>query len=307
MPGAGPASLKSAIPQRAGAAGDVAIVPVHGVLMRHPAFIDTLFGATSTEAIGRALHAAATDPAIKAIVLDVDSPGGVVAGVQELALEVYQANAQKPVVAVATDMMASAAYWISAAADSVWVANDTTRVGSIGIIAKHHDISERERMLGIKTTEIFAGTYKTLGSAHAPLSEEARSALQAQVDYLYSLFVDEVARYRGVSSSTVLGRMADGRIFLGAQAISAGLADGKATLEEIAGRLSVGTLARRRSIAGSAAPAPRVVANALSLEERCQATWREDAEVRAEFGEDFAAFLAWERLVAAGRVINQRK
>lgn len=285
----------------------IAIIPVHGVLMRHVGFLDALFGASSTELVGQELRAAAADPGVKAIVLDVDSPGGMVDGTQELARLVHEVGAVKQVAAVANGAMCSAAYWIASAADSVWVSSDTVPVGSIGVLAKHFDISSRERMLGIKTSEIFAGRYKVLGSQHAALSDEGREDLQARVDHLYSLFVNDVARFRATPASTVLSRMADGRVFLGRQAIAAGLADGAATVEEIAGRLAAGTLPRRRTAAaadlgGEAAAMPSL----QTFEGRCKTKWRQDVALQNEFGGNFAAYVAWERVVSAGRVHGRR-
>jgi len=129
--------------------------------------------------------------------------------------------------------MASAAYWIGSAADSLFISGPTAQVGSIGIIATHIDKSQANANQGIKVTEITAGKYKGLGSSHAPLNQASRDGIQAQVDYLYGVFVDTVAAYRGISTDTVLSDMADGRVFIGNQAIEAGLADGTATLVEL--------------------------------------------------------------------------
>lgn len=100
-------------------------------------------------------------------------------------------------------------------------------------------------MQGIKTTEITAGQYKRVASQYAPLSESGRASIQDTVDYLYSIFVGAVAKARGVSEDKVLQDMADGRVFIGQQAIAAGLVDGVSTLE--------GAIARVRQLAAGVA------------------------------------------------------
>ncbi|MDH5528380.1 MAG: S49 family peptidase, partial [Nitrospirota bacterium] len=119
------------------------------------------------------------------------------------------------------------------AADSVFISGPTAQVGSIGIIATHIDQSQADAKQGIRVTEIAAGKYKGLASSHAPLSQDGKDQIQQKVDYLYGVFVETVARHRGVPVETVLKDMADGRVFIGQQAIDAGLVDGTATLEEL--------------------------------------------------------------------------
>jgi signal peptide peptidase SppA len=290
--------------------GGVAIVAVEGVLMRRPGFFDMLFGAQSLEEIKLDISAALEDPAVKGIVLDINSPGGTVDGSQELARAVYEANARKPVAALANGLMASAAYWIGAAADSVHVSSDTAFLGSIGVLATHFDLSERERMFGIKASDVYAGRYKALGSPHAPLSDVARETMQGQVDYLYTVFVNDVAQFRGVAVGTVRDQMADGRIFIGEQAIAAGLADGRASLAELVGSMNGGALRRRRPIPGASMAGVVAFHGAQhrheTLEERCKRTWDTNPELRGQFGNYFEAYLAEQRLVAEGRIVGGR-
>jgi len=148
---------------------------------------------------------------------------------------------KKPIVALADGFAASAAYWIGSAADKMYITSDTTAVGSIGVVATHFDYSKAEAQRGITVTEIAAGKYKRIASEHAPLSEEGRTSIQDQVDHVYGVFVDAVARNRGVSSQTVLDKMAEGKLFLGKQAISAGLVDGMSSLEKLVAQLGATT------------------------------------------------------------------
>lgn len=212
--------------------GGTAIIEVQGVIMKRANMFTQISGATSTQLLAKDFETAMADPSVHSIVLAVDSPGGSVDGTQAMADTVRAARdtGRKAIVAVADGMMASAAYWIGSAADKVYISGDTTSVGSIGVVAKHMDYSKAEEAAGVKVTEISAGKYKRVASQHEPLSQEGRQTLQDQVDHIYSVFVDAVAANRGVSTERVLSKMADGKLFIGKQAIDAGLVDGVSTI-----------------------------------------------------------------------------
>lgn len=222
----------------------VAIIPVQGVLGKKANLFTQVSGMASTEMIGNDFKAALNDPQVTGIVLAIDSPGGTVDGTQSLANLVASARGVKPVVTLASGAMCSAAYWIGASAAEAFISSGTDQVGSIGVVAGHKDISAAEAMQGVKTTEITAGQYKRVASQYAPLSEAGRANIQDTVDYLYSIFVADVAKARGVSEEQVLQDMADGRVFIGQQAIDAGLVDGVSTLD--------GAIARVRQLAAGA-------------------------------------------------------
>jgi len=209
-----------------------ALIPLQGVLGRRMNLMSNMSGGTSTELFARDVQAAVNDPEVQSIVLLVDSPGGTVAGTQSAASVVMAARGSKPIAAFVEGTMASAAYWIGSAADVVVLDSSTAQVGSIGVVATHTDISRMEEASGIKTTEIVAGAYKRIASQHGPLSEAGRESIQSQVDYLYAQFVQDVAMQRGVSEEKTLANMADGRIFIGKQAVENGLADSVLTLSE---------------------------------------------------------------------------
>jgi signal peptide peptidase SppA len=210
-----------------------ALIPLRGVLGRRMNLMSNMSGGTSTELFARDVQAAVADPEVQSIVLMVDSPGGTVAGTQAAASVVMAARGTKPIAAMVEGTMASAAYWIGSAADVVVLDSTTAQVGSIGVVATHTDISKAEEAAGVKTTEIVAGSYKRIASQHGPLTEAGRKSIQDQVDYLYAQFVQDVAMQRGVSEEKVLSDMADGRVFIGQQAIDAGLADGVNTLDGV--------------------------------------------------------------------------
>jgi capsid assembly protease len=239
--------------------GGVAVVPVIGVLAKRANLFMQVSGGTSTQQMQGWLAQAAADPAVSAIVLEVDSPGGQVDGVQQFAQQVRQIRADgKPVVAWINGIGASGGYWIASAAERVLIADATTVVGSIGVVATHVDVSKREAALGLKTTEITAGKYKRIASPYAPLSEQGRATIQEQVDAIYSVFVEAVAEQRGVSVETVLSDMADGRVFIGQQAVAAGLVDGVSTLDALIAELQPRPGAGRRvSPSTSGAPMNR--------------------------------------------------
>ncbi len=210
----------------------VAIVTLDGVLAKRMNLFMRISGGTSTQIAAKEIRAALADPAVKAIVLNIDSPGGTVDGTQELADLVYSARGVKPIVAVADGTMCSAAYWIGCAADKVFITSDTTVVGSIGVVATHMDYSRQDKNAGIDTTEITAGRFKRLDTESGSLTREGRAEFQAQVDQLYQVFIAAVARNRDTTEDDVHERMADGRTFLGQKAIATGLVDGVATLSQ---------------------------------------------------------------------------
>jgi len=209
-----------------------AVIEVEGVLHRGSPWISRFYGGTNLDTVHGALQAALADPNVRSILFYIDSPGGGISGLQELAGAIREARTRKPVTAWTDGLMASGAYWLASAAGRVFISGDTTMVGSIGVVSRHVDVRKAEEQRGFKTTEIYAGKYKTLGSPHQALSADARAQLQERVDALYRVFVDDVAAGRRTTSRAVLDRMADGRLFIGRAAIDAGLVDGVRSLEE---------------------------------------------------------------------------
>lgn len=217
----------------------VAVVPINGVIAKKMNLFAEISGGTSSQLTAIALNHAVNNPDVHSIMLSIDSPGGTVDGTQMLA-DVVRSIRQggKPIVTLAGGSMCSAAYWIGSAAAAVYIEDGTTAVGSIGVVTSHTDISGAESARGIKTTEISAGKYKRISSQYGPLSEEGRQTIQDQLDYTYSLFVDAVAVNRNVPASAVIANMADGKVFIGKQAIDAGLVDGVMTYEALIVKLN---------------------------------------------------------------------
>ena len=238
--------------QPAAGGGPVAVIPLYGVISPRMNMMSQISGGTSAEAFGKTFRAAVADPEISAVIMDVDSPGGSVFGIEELAKIIRDGRGRKPIVAVANTMMASAAYWLAAQADEI-VASPSSQVGSIGVIGVHQDVSEAEAKLGIRTTLVTAGKFKGDGNEHEPLSDSARAAMQQMVNSYYAAFTQDVARGRAVPATQVRDGMGEGRILGAKEAVTAGLVDGIGTLEQAIMRLASGS---KRVAMKAAADAP---------------------------------------------------
>ena len=198
----------------------IAVIPIHGSLVRRTSGLEADSGLTSYQSIQQMLEMARDDSAVDALLLDIDSPGGESSGVFDLADKIRTIGLQKPIWAVANDMAFSAAYAMASAAQKVYVSR-TGGVGSIGVIAMHVDQSVKDAQEGLHYTAVYAGSRKNDLSPHGPMTTEAQRFLQGEVDRVYGLFVDSVARYRGLSSNAV--RDTEAGVFFGKDAVRAGL------------------------------------------------------------------------------------
>lgn len=216
--------------------GRIAVVPVMGIIAQRANMLTDFSGGVSTELLGATIDSLVADRSVKAIVLNVDSPGGSVYGVPELADKLLKARDEKKVVAVANATAASAAYWLASQTSEI-VVTPSGSVGSIGVVAAHTDETKAEEQAGVKTTLVTAGRYKAELHPSQPLSAEARDSLQADVDKYYGMFVKAVAKGRGVTAAKVDGEFGQGRMVLAADAVAAGMADRVATLEQTLRRL----------------------------------------------------------------------
>lgn len=203
----------------AGAGWQVAVHPLEGLLLHK---LD--WWGTAVEAWRDQLVALAADPSINGIVVTVDSPGGSVYGIEEAADALYSLRGVKPVVALVNPLAASAAYWIASQAAHI-VITPSGDAGSIGVWMAHMDLSRFYDEAGITVSLISAGRYKTEGNPWEPLGDEARVALQEDVDRSYAAFLRAVARGRGVDVATVEARYGQGRVLDAAEALAAGMVD----------------------------------------------------------------------------------
>ena len=224
------------LPTRAmsGSPPGVAVIPIHGTLVRRTVGLEAESGLTSYAGLAAQLDAAIGNPEVSAILLDIDSPGGESGGVFDLADRIRAASQIKPVWAVANDMAFSAAYALASAASRVFVSR-TGGVGSIGVIAMHVDQSEKDAQDGVHYTAVFAGDRKNDLNPHEPISSEAHAFLKAEVNRIYGLFVETVARHRGIEASAV--RDTEAGLFFGQAAVAMGLADAIGTFDEALAQL----------------------------------------------------------------------
>lgn len=249
-------ALSAARPQRPVSSGDtVDVLNITGVISPKPSLFSMWFGGTALTDFQAELEAAVNNPRVAGIVINVDSPGGSVALVQETAAQIRAARAIKPIVAVANTTAASAAYWLASQATEV-VSTPSGAVGSIGIYTAHTDWSGAEEKEGLKTTLISAGKYKTEGNPFEPLSKEAQKAMQANVDSYYLAFAQDVAAGRGVSESAIVDGYGQGRTLRAEKALAAGMIDRIETLDQAIARMT-SELGGKTS---AAAPPPQVSA-----------------------------------------------
>ncbi len=224
--------------------GRVAVVPVMGVIAQRMGMLSAFSGGVSTEQLGATIDSLVADTGVKSIVLNIESPGGSVYGVPELADRMLAARDRKKIVAVANSYAASAAYWLASVSSEI-VVTPSGSVGSVGVIAAHQDTSKADEAAGYKTTLVTAGKYKAETDPSVPLSAEARDNLQAAVDAYYSMFVKSIAKGRGVSASKVDADFGQGRMLLAREAVAAGMADRVATLQQTLVRLGADEQAAR--------------------------------------------------------------
>ncbi len=201
--------------------GDVAVIPIRGPISRRANLFTEISGATSLELLAKDFNTAIESPSIRRIVLDIDSPGGAVAGISEFAAMVNKS--EKPVTAYVENMAASAAYWIASAADKI-IMSDTAMAGSIGVVGTYRpDKSDTVRIIS---------TQSPLKQA-TPDTEKGLAEVQARVDDLAAVFIGAVAKYRGVTREKVLADFGQGGIKVGEKAVSAGMADRIGSLESV--------------------------------------------------------------------------
>lgn len=207
----------------------VAIIPVIGPIMRYANVFSEISGATSIQLLATELQTAVDDPAVKSIILEIDSPGGQVAGVSDFAAQIRAAD--KPIHAYISNTGASAAYWIASAADSI-IASDTAQVGSIGVVMQ---VSMEEEDGSIK----FISSQSPLKHVN-PGSYQGRMQYQKSVDALAEVFINAVAGYRGTTREQVIANFGNGGVFIAADAKAAGMVDSIGSLEPLIAQLSSG-------------------------------------------------------------------
>ena len=200
----------------------VAIIPVQGMLVQRGGWMNALSGLTGFDAVRSSFAEAFNDDTVKAILLDIDSPGGEVAGCFDLVDAIYGARGKKPVWASLSENAFSAAYALASACDKICVPR-TGGTGSIGVIAMIADITKALSKEGVAVNIIQFGARKADGYSEAPFTPQARARFQAQIDAVGNLFVNTVARNRNMKASAVIAQQA--MTYMGQDGVRAGLAD----------------------------------------------------------------------------------
>lgn len=256
--------------QRADAAAEgsvIAVISVMGVIAQHAHQVESISGpgGTSTQRLGESLDAAMADPAVKAVVFNVDSPGGNVHGVQELADKMMGHRGKKPMIAQVNSTAGSAAYWIIANCDEI-VVPPSGEVGSVGVYCLHGDVSGANEQKGVKYTFIKAtdSPYKVEGNPYEPLAGEALAYRQAQTDSYMRDFHSGIARGRGTTVARVKADFGKGRMMRAQDAVKFGLADKIGTMEQTLQRVAKSPAAK---LMRAADVAPGVLALAFDTEE----------------------------------------
>lgn len=216
----------------------IAVLPLYGVVTQRGNMVDDISGpgSSSTQQFTAALRQVLADDTVGQILIDIDSPGGSVYGVAELASEIIKARAQKPVIAVANSLAASAAYWIGCSASEFYV-TPGGEVGSIGVWQAHFDYSKALEEEGVKPTLISAGKYKVEGNPYVPLVAEAQAFMQSRVDDYYNAFIKAVAKGRNVPIADVRSGMGEGRVLGADAALAQNMVDGIATFDEVLSKM----------------------------------------------------------------------
>lgn len=209
----------------------VAVVAVSGSLVTGSAGYAMLFGATGYDDLRHVLIKAATDPDVNSILLNVNSGGGAVGGIQDAANLIARVRSAKPVITYTGSIMASSALWLGRQAEYV-VAADTAVVGSVGVLQVHIEYSKQLEQEGVTATVVRGGDQKALANRYEPLSPKAKENMEKQAKHLYDVFLGAMAKATNLDVEVAEAKFGQGREFIGSQAKSAGLVDKIGTFEE---------------------------------------------------------------------------
>jgi signal peptide peptidase SppA len=204
--------------------GAVGVIPIEGTLVHKGSFIGSYSGDTSYEGLHRQVNAARRDPLVRGVVFEVDSCGGEVSGVFDCAEAIFELSAEKPTIAILTDVAFSAGYLLAAATRQI-VIPETGGAGSIGVIAMHADFSGALEKDGVAVTIIKAGEHKADGNSFQALPADVASRWQAELERTRRQFAETVGRFRGSRLTTEAALATEADCFTGIDAVKTGLAD----------------------------------------------------------------------------------
>jgi signal peptide peptidase SppA len=213
----------------------VAVIGVEGPIVRYADLFSEISGATSVESLSLDFQQAMEAANVRQILLNINSPGGQVDGIQELADMIRAGAAEKPVTAYVDGQAASAAYWLAAAASRI-IASESSLLGSVGVVAAITDRTGAQERQGIKRYEIVSSRapYKRVN----PATPEGQAVIQETIDALEDIFIGRLAAFRGVSVEAVQQNFGQGKQFIARRAVGAGMADQIDTFEPLVARLA---------------------------------------------------------------------
>ena len=220
--------------------GKVAIVPLRGIISPRASMTSnsSTGGGATAEGFASNIDQFADDDTVKAIIVDADTPGGNVLGVDEASAAVAAVRGRKPIVVQVNGNLASAGYWIGASADEI-VMTPSSSVGAIGVRMAHDDLTAKLEKDGVSREILSAGKFKGEGVL-GPLTDEARAYMQGRIDEYYGMFVDRVAAGRGVAASAVRDGFGQGRMLGATAAVREGMADRVGTMKDTLARFGAG-------------------------------------------------------------------
>jgi protease-4 len=220
--------------------GKIAILPIKGIVTTEgiPSFL--LFPwrrvVSSTE-IAQFLEETRKKRSIKALVLEINSPGGTPFPCREIAERIK--NMDKPIVAWIREYATSGAYWIASSCDAI-VADTLSRIGSVGVVSIRADVSDLLKKFGIDVETMASGIFKTLGLPYQKMAPQERQVLEEEIDTIHKFFLEEVQANRKLGKDT-LKEISSGKIYFGSEAKNLGLID------SLGGREEALELARKRA------------------------------------------------------------
>lgn len=229
----------------------VAVIPVTGPIFRYANLFTEISGATSTSVLARDIQAAIDNNYVRGIVLEINSPGGEAAGINELSKLIHAGSKRKRIVAYGDSAVASGAYWLAAAAGEI-VIDETAQLGSIGVVMSYLDTRKRDEKADVRAVDIVSS--QSPDKRVDPNTDEGRAKVQATVDQLAQVFVAAVADYRKTTVDKVLSDFGRGGLLIGEHAIKAGMADRIGSLESVIAELAGSASApgsRRTTMSGS--------------------------------------------------------
>ena len=264
----------------------IAVIPVTGPVFRYANLFTRVSGATSTQDLSTDIQAALDNPYVRGIVLEFNTPGGEATAINELADMIHAGRARKPIKAYVDGAAASAGYWLASATDEI-IVSETAILGSIGTVMSWTDARERDAKNGVRQIEIVSSQspFKRVDAA----TDEGRAKVQAIVDALTDVFVSAVARYRNVSTDTVLADFGQGGVLVGRAAVTAGMADRIGSLETVIAELAGSASTTTRSNTMSSKSGQVTVSSTDDLRQALAAGYSADQIIVASQDDAIAA------------------